>query len=661
MPEEDESSLERVRRRLYEEKNLPPLTPPSLSHTPRTSVPQGPSVPTYSQNNFQNSAPPTSWTPPPMPKAKAKKRMSWTVLFLGICLLFFVAAGGISAYFFFSGDSSVSSNNIIITVQGPSSISSGATVPLTITIENKNPAAINGSDLSIAYPDGTRSADDITQPLVRYATTIGTIPAGGSVTLPVIKSVLFGSINQAVSIPITFQYNTPNSNALFVKQDTYTSTITSSPLIITAQSVSSVAPGQTFTIALNVRSSGTASLSNIAVDAAYPSGFTPNSIVVEGAAVQAASSSDASGSLIPLGTLAPSEQKTINITGSLSGATADQQSFGFTVGTQATDGSETLGVDYASQTTNITLTKPFLAVSLSLNNAQADPTIVTAGSAISGVVTWINSLTSSITNGSVSIKITGNALDPSRVTATNGYFDSSSNTITYDPQTESSLGLLSPNDTGNGGFSLYTKTNSALNSIQNPTIKLSVTVSGQPSGQNAQTISNTLTDTIKVATDLTLHSEVVHTSGPFTNSGALPPVPNKPTTYTVELAVSNSMNAVGGAVATMILPDYVTYTGQVTPSDGSVTYDDSTHTVTWTIGNVAAGTGSATKAQTAAFQVSFTPSDSQVGTSPVLVGNQTLTGTDRFTSTSVGMVAPALTIQMPTDSGYSVTFGTVGN
>jgi hypothetical protein len=111
----------------------------------------------------------------------------------------------------------------------------------------------------------------------------------------------------------------------------------------------------------------------------------------------------------------------------------------------------------------------------------------------------------------------------------------------------------------------------------------------------------------------------------------------------------------------MILPDYVTYTGQVTPSDGSVTYDDSTHTVTWTIGNVAAGTGSATKAQTAAFQVSFTPSDSQVGTSPVLVGNQTLTGTDRFTSTSVGMVAPALTIQMPTDSGYSVTFGTVGN
>ncbi len=652
MVEENESSLERIRRRLYREKAPPSVTPPALSRAPSFPV---------SSYFDEPPRPRTSWTPPPPPKPKNKKPISWTVIFLAACLLFFILAGGVSAYFFFSGSNSVSSNNIILTVQGPSSISSGATVPLTITIENKNPAAITGSDLSIAYPDGTRSADDITQPLVRYATTIGTIPAGGSVTLPVIRSVLFGSINQAVSIPITFQYNTANSNALFVKQDTYTSTITSSPLTITAQSISTVAPGQEFTIALLVRSNATAPLSAIAVGAQYPASFTPSAIEVGGTAVQTASTSGSINALIPLGTLAPGDEKNVTIKGSLSGSSADQQVFEFTVGTEPTDGSQTLSVDYASQTTNVTLTKPFLAVSLSLNNGQANPTIVSADSAISGVLTWINSLTSSITNGQVSIVLGGNALDTSKVRVTNGYYNSSANTILFDAQTESSLGLLNPNDTGNGNFTLFTKTNTALNSVQNPTISLSVTVSGQPSGGSAQTITNTLTDTIEVATTLSLQSHVVHSTGPFANSGALPPVPNQPTSYTVELGVTNSVNAVGGAVATMILPDYVTYTGEVTPSDGSVSYDASTRTVTWNIGNVASGTGVTKKPLTAAFQVSLVPSSSQIGTSPILVGNQTLTGTDRFTDTQVGNVAPALSIQTPLDPGYSVTFGTVGN
>ena len=593
----------------------------------------------------------------------SKKRLPWAVLFLGISILFFLIAGGISLLFLLRGGLSVSSNNLIITVQGPTTIASGSTVPLTITVQNNNPAPITNADISIAFPDGTRSSDDVTEPLVRYADRLGSIPAGKSVTRTV-SAVLFGSVNQSISIPITIQYNTANSNALFTKQQNYASTVTSSPLAITSQSISNVASGQPFTIALTVRSNASTALSNIAVDAQYPTGFSIQKVVVAGVATSSTSSNaplPTTGSLYTLGTLQPGDQRTITITGSVSGNDKDQKDFEFTVGTAGINGAQGLSVAYASQTNTVLLSAPFLATTLSLNHGNTDPTIITAGEAVSGLVTWMNTLSTSLTNAQVSLVLSGNALNPASVTTNNGYYDSSTNTILFTPQTESSLALLNSGDTGNGQFTLSTKTGSALAALRNPTIQIAVTVIGQPTGQSPETISHTLTNTIKVATDLELISQITHSSGPFRNSGAVPPVPNQPTTYTVELAVANSVNSVGGAVATMILPQYVQYTGQVTPSDGSVTYNADTRTITWKIGDVPAGTGTATKALAAAFQISYTPSVSQSGTSPILVGNQTLTGTDRFTNAQVGNTADALTTQTPSDSGYNPAFGTVAN
>ena len=81
----------------------------------------------------------------------------------------------------------------------------------------------------------------------------------------------------------------------------------------------------------------------------------------------------------------------------------------------------------------------------------------------------------------------------------------------------------------------------------------------------------------------------------------------------------------------------------------------------WKIGDVAAGTGTATPAEDAAFQISFTPSVTQSGQEPILVGNQTLTGVDRFTSATVGNTAPDLTTETSTDPAYQQQFGVVGN
>lgn len=631
------SSLEKLQQRLYSQRQTAGFAEPSLAQRPPAP----------------SSQPPVAWTPPPPPRPlPPRKPISWTFLFLGGAVLFFILTAGVSFFFVLQGGRSVSSAKIAITLQGPTTIASGTVVPLVVMIKNNNPAAITDTDLEIDFPDGTRSADDVTQPLSRYPATLGAIPAGGSVSRTV-PAVLFGSTNQTITIPITFNYHTANSNALFTKQQNFTFTITSSPLTITTTAVQSVAPGQPFTIALVVRSNASTPLDSISVVGVYPADFT-----VQKTSLAALATSN-NGQFFTIGTLAPGAEKDFTITGVLAGTNNDLRNFNFTVGTAKTDGTASIGVPYASQATAITLSKPFLDASLSLNNADSTTTIVAAGESVSGLVSWVNTLASAITSGTITIHFTGAALDPSSVSAQAGYYDSSSNSVIFTSQTQSGLASLNPGDTGSGAFSFASKVGSAISTLRTPTIQVSVSVSGR-TVNGTQTITNTATRTVQIATSLGLASRLVHTSGPFSNTGPLPPVPNQATTYTAQLSVTNTVNSVGGTTVTMILPSYAVFTGKVSPTDGSIAYDDATRTVTWKVGDVPAGT-SASKPITAAFQIAFTPSTSQSGTSPILVGSQTISGTDRFTNAKVGSVAPALTTTDSTDAGYQAAFGTVGN
>jgi hypothetical protein len=631
--------LERAHDRLYSPNAETTFVEPSLLKDTAPDMTSGWQIP---------SAP----LPEPLPPEPPKKPLSWTVLFFIGTAVFFTIAAGISFFFLAQGGRSVSSANITLGVQAPTSVASGTTVPLAITVLNHNPAAITDATMTINFPDGTRSSTDVTQALPQVTTTIGAVRAGGTVNRTV-QAVLFGNTNQTLTVGVTLEYHTANSNTLFTKQQNYTFTITSSPLSITASALTDVTPGQPFTIDVAVRSNASTPLSNIAVSAMYPAGFSAPS-----APVGSAQQGSPSAPITLLGTLTPGQERHFAITGTFSGSTNEQKNFDFTVGTLATGGTSMLSVVYASQSIGVTLTPPFLSTTLTLNHATDDPLVLPAGAQVAGLIPWTNSLSTAITNAAVSIVLSGNALDTSSVNTTNGYYNSSKNTIEFNSQTESSLAALTAGGTGTGAFSFAAKPKDSLLSLHNPTISLAVSVSGLTQ-QGQQTITRTLLRTIKIATDLTLASRVTRSNSPYRQTGPVPPIPNTPSTYTVALSVTNTVNSVGGAVATMILPSYVTYTSNENASTGALSYDQASHTVTWRIGDVPAG--SYTHPLTAAFQVSFVPSSSQLGSSPVLVENQTLTGTDRFTNSQVGNVATALTIQTPSDVGYNPIAGTVGN
>lgn len=594
--------LETLRARLYAPKSVQTVEPDMLS---QKDIPTG-----------------GMWTPPPPPIIKpARPKLPPSLWFLIGAVAFFAIAGIIAALFIVFGGRSVSTANVSIQVQGPTTIASGDTVPILISVKNNNPVPMNAATITVNLPDGTRNADNVDQALDQYSDSLGDI-APGTEQQRTVRAVLFGAENQVLTIPIHIEYHTTGSNATSVKDQDYSVTVTTSPISVNVTGVNQVTSGQPVTLRVSVRSNATTALSNISLLGQYPFGFVPTS----------ATPAPTSGSYFALGTFTPGEEKVVTITGTLTGSQGDQQVFHFTAGTAKDDGTPALGLSYMSNDAIVAIAKPLLGLTVALNQQNTDPITVPQGEPVQGSVSWLNSLTSSVSNAQVAVTFAGNAFDPNTVLAQNGFYRSSDSTIVFNKDTNPGLALLQPNDSGTGAFSFTPRSG-----VQNPSVTLNFTVTGTPSAGGGA-LTSTVTRTVKIGTGVSLSSKIQHTGGPIANTGPIPPTPDSETTYTVVLNAANTINSVGGAVVTVVLPSYVRFTNQTSAGTTAITYDDSTRTVSWAIGDLGPGA-----AATGAFQVALLPSVSQKGTSPIVLPTQTLTATDRFTQAQVTATADALT------------------
>lgn len=613
MPPEEESSLDRLEKRLYSGA-------PGVDQIHRRERPGGP------------HDVPHAWNPEPLPMASPKKRRSLATTFFIVAALFFVAAVGIAAYLILSGNRSVSTSNIAITMQGPTTIAAGEVVPLSIVIENRNPVDLSDAEFTVSFPEGTRSADDVTKPYPRYAEHFDSIPMGGKLERS-IKAVVFGEESQTISIPVELTYRTAGSNAVFVKQATYQLTVSTAPLTVTVTNLAETVSGQSLTLDISVRSNATKPIQNAVLEAEYPFGFT----------LTQASPAGTNG-VFSLGKLDPGQVKEVRVTGVLTGENGGSRVFRFTAGTADSTGN--LSVAYTSKEAAVALATPFLAVALAVNGADADGAVVTPGKQVHATVTWKNALTTSVSDAQVKVSLSG-AVDPASVTVDRGFYQSADQTILFDRDTDPSLSSLAPGASGVGSFT-FTVPNNAGGSTKNSSIALVISIAGNRTSEAMvpEQVSASQTKTIKVVGNLTLSTISEHVAGPFKNTGPVPPTANQSTTYTAVWRV-NAGSAVAGTKVVATLPTYVKYTGSVSPAGEPLVYDSATSKLTWTIGDLAAGAS-----RDVAFQVSVLPSISQRSTSPVLVSAPVLTAYDRFAQTPITFTGAAITTETPGDTGY---------
>ena len=553
--------------------------------------------------------------------------------------IFFLIALAAAGYLFYFGGNSVSIDKVVIAIQGPTTISGGDTIPLSLTITNKNPVAIENATIEIDFPDGTRKADNVLSAYPRYIENLGTLASGAVVTRSV-KAVVFGAAGQALLLPVSFSYSTAGSNASFVKNSSYTLAVSSTPLSVSVDTLTETVAGKPLTLTLTVRSNASVPLNNVVLAGTFPFGFS-----------MVSSSVPSNNSNFFIGTMAPSTSKTVTLVGTLLGQNNEQRVFHFTVGTAKSASDQTLAVPYMTQDASVIITAPFIDTTLALNGDTSANVVVTPGSRQSVTFSYANTLPTSITNASVAITLSGSAVDYDSIQTTNGFYRSSDRTIVFSQDTDPSLATLAPGASGIGAFTFSTKAVGVLS----PTITFTISVSGTRVGQTnvPEQVQASLVKTAKVVTVIAFSASSLHSSGTLNNSGPIPPHANQSTTYTIVLNVRNEGSAVAGGVVSTTLPGYVSYTG-LTNGSGLFSYNEVSHTVSWNTGDLAQGTSAQ-----GVFQVSFTPSTSQKGTAPQLTGTASFSGYDRFAGVQVSATADPVTTETEGDPGYMSANATV--
>jgi hypothetical protein len=624
-PERDDaSSLERARDRLYA-----PGVPMQDVHTRLASSGDRALPHAWKDESISYAQ---------MPPHARHIRIAW--VFFITALVFFLISLALAGYFFYYGGNTVSVDKITVDVEGPTTIAAGDTVPLSLTITNKNAVAIQNATIEMDFPSGTLNADGTMSPYTVYTENLGTLGSGQTITRS-IKAIMFGGAGQTIALPVSFSYGTADSNATFVKKSSYNLTVASTPLSLSVDTLSETVSGKPLTLTLTVRSNATVPLNNVMVTAALPFGFSATS-----------SSIPLTNSNFFVGTLLPGATSTITLTGTLTGQDTETRAFNFSIGTTNTPSDQTLAVTYMTQQATVAIAAPFIDSTLSLNGeAVGANTVVSPGKTQSASISYTNTLTTSVTDATVSIQISGSAVDYNSIETENGFYSSSNHTITFSRDTDPSLAVLAPGASGIGSFNFSTLPAGGTD----PNIVFTISVSGTRIGQTnvPEQVSASLTNTIKVATTLVLSAFSLHASGPLSNTGPIPPHTNQPTTYTIVWNAQNQGSAVAGGSATAVLPSYVSYTN-ATSGAGSFSYDPNSHQVTWSTGDLPQGSSAQGE-----FQVSLTPSTSQQGTAPPLEGPVTFSGYDRFAGVQISATADPVTTETPSDPGYVSTNGTV--
>lgn len=629
------SSLERLKKGLYSRSSIQTDTNSRHDvHERQSSVPE--------QWKIEDTAQSAATLP-------EKQKMPLHKVVLLSSLGFFSISILVAAYAFFGGSTSISVDNIGILIEGPVSIAGGDNLSLNTSVVNKNSSNIELVDLIVEFPQGTKDPLNLSQDLVRSRISLGSIKAGGVVQQK-IDSIIFGKLNEKKSVKFTVEYRTSGSNAIFFKEKSYEVQISSSPLIVNIENSPQVNSGQKTDIKIVVASNSNTPVKNLLLNVDYPFGFTFDS-------------SDPaplySNNIFKVGDLAPGAKKTFVIKGSIQGQDGEKRFVKANVGIASKDDEKIIATTVISTDNSFNIIKPFIGIDLTLDGTQAGDYISKPGAVIRAEVTWTNNLTTSISDGSISVGLAGIILDKNSVYPEGGFYNSLTNTITWDSRSLSDLLQIAPGESGRVSFRFSPQRMLGGSYPTNPQIDVTANIKGNSidQGKLAQDLVSTLSRKVLVSSEVALSPQVFYLSNLISNSGPIPPKAEQKTTYTLVWTINNSSNSISHTQVRATLPPYVTFTNLVSP-DGDVTYNPVGNEVVWNAGSVARAAGFIGQAKTVSFQVSVVPSVTQVGQSIELMSASTLTATDDFTGSAITSSGRSITTRLD-DNGANSNSGTV--
>ncbi len=155
------------------------------------------------------------------------------------------------------------------------------------------------------------------------------------------------------------------------------------------------------------------------------------------------------------------------------------------------------------------------------------------------------------------------------------------------------------------------------------------------------------TQALKIASTLSLRSELRYytNEGDQLGRGPLPPQIGNETKYFATLVLSNSTSGGENATVSALLSPGFEWGEKSSVSFGKdVVYDAKTRKITWNASSIPAHSEIGIS-----FALSFTPTETDLGKTPLALQNISASATDSFTQISLFASSPALDISLPND------------
>lgn len=636
----DQQNIEELRKKLYGRDFLPEETQRhSLSETkvdvsrgwanstPRMVEPPRPVVERPSYGEVARNIPVEEPEPP-------KKKRSYRMIILLTSMVFFVLAALVSSVYLFFGANQISAKNITINVDAPFSVAAGDRLSMQVSVANQNSVPVVSATLILNYPVGTKTADDEVKDIYEERIPISSIGAGEALNLP-INVILFGEENEEKEIKASIEYRVEGSNGTFYKEaDPIKILVSSSPLVIRVSSVDKVSSGQEIELKITVQSNSSAPQKNILVAASYPNSFTFVSSDPE--------PSYAENEWL-IDEIPPESAKVITLRGRVTGVENEQAEIQLTAGPPKSDNQFIMGSVLTKAKTSYTIEHPFIGVEVGINGDTDGSAIVGAGQVAHVIVKVTNTMSDTVYDMRVEVNPEGNLIRDQQLTVPTGFYDSSSKTITYEVAGMKSLAEVKPGETREFFFTIKNddKQNTASFDISTKVFARRI---NEPNA--AEEVIGTAISQAKYSSSISIASQAGYSDGIFTDTGAVPPIADKPTTYTLTFVADSGVNDLSGTLMTTTLPQYVTWLDKY-DGDGTVEYNPVAKQLRWNIGNMDANTTKQLQ-----VQVSLLPSVTQVGRTLSIVGTQELKATDSFTGVSLKDESLPISGELSTEAGF---------
>lgn len=563
----------------------------------------------------------------------SKNKMTVFTKILIVAFVFFVAALGFAFYKFAGIAPTQFSSTVDLTVIGPVSIGGGEEMSLDFIIQNKNSFPLEVVDMVIEYPEGTKTAD-LRQDLPRFREGLGDIPAN-SILKKTYSAALFGEEGEQKSIDARIEYRVPNSNAIFETRKSFELVLQSSPVRLVVDTVKEITSGQALNFDITVASNSNSDLENVLVTVDYPFGFSFSESTI---------APSKGNNTWYFEKLSPQESKKFTLRGSLVGQNNEERVFKWNIGLAEPENKDNYSVKFTMVPKSVSLIRPFLALDLAIDGDLGVDVVKKGGTQIDGRLTFKNNTGSVIVDPQIVLKLDGEVLDDPSVDLEGGFFNSADNTITWNKVTNSEIFKeISVGESETLAFTFKSKTLASRQAVfKNPEIVASATITGKRVGEDnvPEDIKVDIAKRIKFVSDLNLSAQTSHVSGPF------PPKVEQDTVYKITLDVTNSSNLINRGKVKAVLPPYVRWNNSFAPSTEKVTYSPSSRTIEWDLGDIREHVGFIDPSRSISFDVTLTPSASQIGQSPQLLVDPTFTGYDSFTQTDVSQTIVAPTTDM---------------